>query len=128
MSSTNLVRPVFLFDNDCGVCQNSTEMMKKRIKPPVDFQPYQSFDYARFGITEKNLTQGPILISTDSSFLIGPLGMATLLKMSKKPYRYIGRMILLPGIRHFLKKVGPSLYAKRRYLPGATEACEIDPK
>jgi hypothetical protein len=128
MSSNKLNRPMFLFDADCGVCQNSTELMEKRINPPVDFRPYQSIDYASFGITTKNLSEGPILISTDGTFLVGPLGMATLLKMSRRPYSYMGRFMLLPGIRHFLKKVGPGLYAKRRYLPGATDSCAINPE
>jgi hypothetical protein len=128
MIPIKLERHVFIFDADCGVCQNSTQLMKKRINPPVDFRPYQSFDYASFGITTKNLSEGPILISTDGTFLVGPLGMATLLKMSRRPYSYMGRFMLLPGIRHFLKKVGPGLYAKRRYLPGATDSCAINPE
>jgi hypothetical protein len=128
MTKSQLTRPVFLFDADCGVCQNSTEMMKKRIDPPVDFRPYQNFDYDSYGITTKDLSEGPILISTDASFLVGPLGMATLLKMSRRPYNYMGHFMLLPGIRHFLKKVGPTLYAKRRYLPGATDSCAINPE
>ena len=126
MNLNELVRPVFLFDADCGVCQNSTEMMKQRINPPVDFRQYQDFDYSSFGITDKNLNEGPILISTDTSFLIGPLGMATLLKLSKRPYRYLGQMMLLPGVRHILNKVGPKLYAQRKYLPGASGSCAID--
>ena len=126
MTLNELVRPVFLFDADCGVCQNSTEMMKQRINPPVDFRPYQEFDYSRFGITDKNLNEGPILISTDSSFLIGPLGMAKLFKLSKWPYRYLGQMMLLPGVRHILSKIGPKLYAQRKYLPGASGSCAID--
>lgn len=128
MKPGQLARPIFIFDADCGVCQNSTAMMKSRIKPPVDFQPFQSINYAAFGITEKNLEEGPILISTDSSFLVGPSGMATLLKLSKRPYRFIGQLMLLPGIRHFLNKIGPKLYAKRKYLPGATGSCAINPE
>lgn len=128
MKSQILKRPIFIYDADCGVCQNSTQLIRKRINPPVDFKPYQGFDYSSFGITEKNLGEGPILISTDSTFLIGPLGMATLLQMSKRPYRFIGRFMLLPGVRHLLKKIGPSMYAKRRYLPGATDSCSINPR
>jgi hypothetical protein len=128
MTKSQLTRPIFLFDADCGVCQNSTEMMKKRIDPPVDFRPYQKFSYGNYGITTKDLSEGPILISTDASFLVGPLGMATLLKVSRRPYNYMGHFMLLPGIRHFLKKVGPTLYAKRRYLPGATDSCAINPE
>lgn len=125
---TQLDRPIFIFDADCGVCQNSTAMMKSRINPPVDFQPFQDIDYSAFGITEDDLNDGPILISMDSSFLIGPSAMATLLKLSKRPYTYLGHFMLLPGIRHFLNKVGPKLYAKRKYLPGATGSCAISPE
>lgn len=128
MKSVELERPVFIFDADCGVCQNSTQLIKTKINPPVDFRPYQGFDYASFGITAKNLGEGPILLSTDSTFLIGPLGIATLLKMSRKPYLYIGRIMLLPGIRHLLNQIGPKLYAQRRYLPGATDSCAYNPK
>lgn len=126
MKIHTLDRPVFLFDADCGVCQNSTEMMKKRINPPVDFRPYQNFDYAAFGITEKNLNEGPILVLTNSTFLIGPPGMATLLKLSTNPYRLMGRVMLLPGVKQFLTKIGPHLYAQRKYLPGASGSCAID--
>lgn len=128
MTMEKLIRPVFLFDADCGVCQNSTEMMKQRINPPVDFRPYQGFDYSSFGISDKNLNEGPILISIDSTFLIGPLGMATLFKLSKRPYRYLGQMMLVPGVRHILNKVGPKLYAQRKYLPGASGSCAINPE
>jgi hypothetical protein len=128
MSGSQLLRPVFLFDADCGVCQNSTEIMKKQINPPVDFQPYQNFDYESFGITVKDLSEGPILISIDSTFLVGPLGMAKLLTISRKPYRYLGKAMMLPGVRHLLRRIGPSLYAKRRYLPGATDSCAITPE
>jgi len=119
---------MFIFDADCGVCQNSTRLIEKRINPPVDFRPFQSVDYASYGITTKNLSEGPVLISTDGTFLVGPSGMATLLKMSRRPYGYMGRFMLLPGIRHFLSKVGPILYAKRRHLPGATDSCAINPQ
>lgn len=128
MNPSALDRPVFLFDADCGVCQNSTQIMRKRINPPVDFRPYQSFDYSVYGITETNLGEGPILLLTDSTFLIGPPGMATLLTLSTNPYRLMGRAMLLPGVKQFLAKIGPHLYAQRKYLPGASGSCAIDPR
>lgn len=125
MTSATLNQTVFLFDADCGACEKVMGTIKARVQPPVDITPFQGFDYKAFGITTNDLAKGPIFISLDNNFKIGPLGMAEMLKLAKNPWRGVGHFMLLPGVRSVLKKIGPFMYSKRIYLPGATAACSI---
>lgn len=58
-------------------------------------------------------------------YIVGPLGMARMLRRSRAPYRFIGAGMLAPGVRHVLKAIGPWMYAHRGYLPGATDSCTV---
>ncbi|MCF8539907.1 MAG: DUF393 domain-containing protein [Candidatus Nanopelagicales bacterium] len=118
-------RPVFLFDGDCGVCQNGTDSIRARVRPPVDIVAYQSVDLADYGVTETDVLEGPVLVRTDGSHVIGPLGMAEMLRTARAPFRYIGGFMLLPGVRHALRALGPAMYRNRSRLPGSNDACRV---
>ena len=121
----HLPRPVFLFDGDCGVCQNGTDGIRRRIDPPVDLVAYQSVDLAAYGVTPDDVLEGPVLVSTDGSHVIGPLAVAHLLLSSRRPYHHIGAAMLAPGVRPLLHAAGPFLYRQRSRLPGSTDACRL---
>ena len=126
MKSTDLKRPLFLFDKDCGICEIGINSIREKVIPPVEIMPYQLIDYQSFGVTIKDINSGPIFISENGNFFVGPLAMSQMLMRSRNPYRLFGRIMWLPGIRHLLKKIGPVMYRNRGYLPGATEACRIE--
>lgn len=117
--------PVFLFDADCGVCQNGTDSIRARMDPPVAIVPFQSIDYAALGVTDGELAEGPVFVSETGQRAVGPAAMAELLLRSRHPYRAIGAAIRLPGIRHALHALGPVMYRHRDRLPGATPACSV---
>lgn len=121
-----LERPLFLFDADCGVCQNGTDAIRERINPPVDIVASNAVDYQALGITRDDLDEGPVFVTEKGEFVVGPVGMARMLSMSRRPYRYVGRLMLLPGIRHALAALGPAMYRNRYRLPGSTPACEVN--
>lgn len=123
--ASSLTRPMFLFDADCGVCQNGTDAIRDRIAPPVDIVAYQTIDVADLGVSEAELAEGPVLVFTDGRHVIGPLAMANLLRRSRAPYSAMGAFMLLPGIRHLLAAAGPAMYRHRDRLPGATPACSV---
>jgi len=120
-----LPRPVFLFDGDCGVCQNGTDGIRRRVVPPVDLMAYQSVDLAAYGVTPDDVAEGPVLVSTDGSHVIGPLAVAQLLLTSRRPYHHLGAAMLAPGVRQLLHAAGPFLYRQRPRLPGSTDACRL---
>lgn len=120
-----LTRPLFLFDGDCGVCQNGTESMRRRFDPPVDMSAYQRVDLSSFGITDEEALDGPILVRLDGSHVVGPLAIAEVLRSARPPYRALGRIMLLPGVRSGLHAIGPWLYRQRYRAPGATDTCRM---
>ncbi|MBK9739844.1 MAG: DUF393 domain-containing protein [Actinobacteria bacterium] len=124
---TNLTSPLFLFDGDCGVCQQGTDRMRQRFAPPVDMASYQSIGLDELGVTQAEVLEGPVLVRLDGSHVVGPLAVAELLRMSRAPYRYAGYLMLAPGIRQALRAAGPAIYRQRHRLPGATSACRAEP-
>lgn len=118
-------RPAFLFDADCGVCQDGTDRIREAINPPVDIVAWQSIDLDEWGIPESAVHEGPVFVDESGRYIVGPLGMAQMLRRSRAPYRFIGAGMLAPGVSHVLKAIGPWMYAHRGYLPGATDACKV---
>jgi predicted DCC family thiol-disulfide oxidoreductase YuxK len=118
-------RPVFLFDGDCGVCQDGTDAIRRRIDPPADIVAYQSVDLGDHGVTAADVLEGPVLVRADGTHVIGPLAMAELLRSSRRPYRYLGAAMVAPGMRQILHAAGPFLYRQRSRLPGSTGACLV---
>ncbi len=121
----SLDRPVFLFDGDCGVCSRGTDSIRAKVAPPVDIIAYQTVDLAKYGVTEADVLEGPVFVRTDGSHVIGPLGMAEMLRSARAPYRYAGNLMLTPGIRHLLRALGPAMYRNRSRLPGSNDACRV---
>jgi hypothetical protein len=119
--------PVFLYDDDCGVCQQGTSTIREKIAPPIPIRPYQSVDTASLGVSDELLSEGPVLVRADGTASVGPAAMAGLLRSSKRPYRWIGTGMDLPGIRHVLAAVGPHMYRQRHRLPGASGSCAVPP-
>lgn len=118
---------MFLFDADCGVCQNGTDSIRAKVAPPVDIVAYQSVDYAALGVSDDDVLEGPVFVDVDGTHVVGPLAMAHMLRLARQPHRAMGSAMLLPGIRNLLDALGPVMYRNRHRLPGATPACEVTP-
>jgi predicted DCC family thiol-disulfide oxidoreductase YuxK len=127
MSAPVLDRPMFLFDADCGVCQNGTDAIRDRIDPPVDIVAFQSVDHDALGVTAQELAEGPVFVSPDGWHVVGPAAMAHMMRTARAPYRAVGAFLLMPGVRHLLAALGPAMYRNRSRLPGSTPACEVRP-
>ena len=122
-----LTRPLFLFDGDCGVCQNGTDAIRAKVRPAVDVRAYQGVDLADLGVSDEDVREGPVLVRIDGSHVVGPLAMAEVLRSARAPFRQIGAAMMAPGVRRFLSAIGPVMYRHRGRLPGATDACQVTP-
>lgn len=125
MSGLDTSRPLWLFDGDCGLCEQGSARIRDRVAPPVTMAPYQSVDLDALGVTEAAVLDGPVLRQPDGTVLVGPEAMGAMLAMSGTPYRVVGRVMLAPGLRHVLRRLGPALYRQRGRLPGADPACSV---
>lgn len=117
--------PLFLFDADCGICQTGTDRIRRTIAPPVEIVGYQSVDLDALGVSGADVEEGPVLVRTDGTHVVGPAAMAELLAASRAPYRQAGRAMQLPGIRRVLGAVGPVMYRNKHRLPGAGDSCRV---
>jgi predicted DCC family thiol-disulfide oxidoreductase YuxK len=117
--------PLFLFDGDCGLCENAVDRMKRRIAPPIDFATYQSVDIDALGVSLATCLEGPVLVRADGSHVVGVGAMAGMLRTARNPYRFFGRAMMAPGVSPLLDRVQSVFYRNRHRLPGGTEACRI---
>ena len=120
-------RPLFLFDGDCGLCQNGTDAMQARLHPSVDFASYQGVDYAALGVGGDEVLVGPVLVLPDGSHRVGAAAMAGVLATAGVPYRQAATLMGLPVIRTGLQALGHVLYRNRHRAPGAAGSCELQP-
>jgi predicted DCC family thiol-disulfide oxidoreductase YuxK len=120
-----MTTPLFLFDGDCGLCQSLVDRMRKRIAPPIDFVTYQSVDIAALGVSLASCLEGPVLVRTDGTHVVGVDAMAGMLRTAGYPYRLFVRVMLALGVLPLLTRVQAIFYRNRYRLPGGTEACRI---
>lgn len=120
-----MTTPLFLFDGDCGLCENAVERMKSRIAPPIDFANYQSVDIGALGVSLASCLEGPVLVRADGTHVVGVGAMAGMLRTAGYPYRLFGRVMLVRGVLPLLTRVQAIFYRNRHRLPGGTEACRI---
>lgn len=117
------LRPLWLYDGDCGMCEKGSARIRALVDPPVRMSAYQDVDLAALGVSDEQVLAGPVLVRPDGTAAVGPAAMSAMLRLSGAPYRQIGEVMGLPGLRHVLGVVGPRLYAARGRLPGADPRC-----
>ena len=117
---------MWLFDGDCGPCEQASRGMRSVINPPVDMKPYQSVDLDALGVTLADVADGPVLVQSDGSHLVGPAAMAAMMRLSGIPFRQVGAVMAAPGIRQTLGAIGPRLYHQRFRLRGCWSDCQVD--
>lgn len=122
---TSPARPTFLFDADCGPCQDGTDLIKRRIAPAVDFVPRQSADLDGLGVSRDECLVAPVLVRGDGSHVAGRRAMAEMLGTAGSPYRQVGALMSAPGVAQVLDRAMPFMYRNRHRLPGATDACRV---
>jgi len=120
-----MTTPLFLFDGDCGLCEDIADRMKKRIAPPVKFVTYQSVDIAALGVSLASCLKGPVFVRADGTHAVGVGAMAGMFRTARYPYRLFGRVMLAPVVFPLLTRLQAIFYRNRHRLPGGTEACRI---
>jgi hypothetical protein len=121
-----ILPPLWLYDGDCGPCDQTADRIRARVQPPVELRPYQAVDLASLGVDPADVLLGPILVRSDGSYVVGPESVGEILRMSIAPYRQVGAVMLAPGIRHALRALGPRMYKQRHRFPGASAGCRVD--
>lgn len=120
-----MARPLLVFDGDCGFCSGSVGVLRDRIGPDVDFEPWQRLDLAALGLTQEQVTRSVWLVEGAGAAprSSGAAAFARVLLRAARPWRVVGRLLLLPPVSWCAAAVYRVIAANRHRLPGSTPAC-----
>jgi predicted DCC family thiol-disulfide oxidoreductase YuxK len=122
--SLSAVRPVLIFDGDCGFCTASVQWAQVRIRRLPTAQPFQFADLDALGLTRQACEQAVQFVDTDGSIHVGDQAIARALVVSGQGWKMLGRLMSLPGVR----TVGAATYRfiaqRRHHLPGSSQSCD----
>jgi predicted DCC family thiol-disulfide oxidoreductase YuxK len=125
MATSGAAKPVLIFDGDCGFCTTTANWIEKRSLTPVEIQPYQWAKLADYGLTEKEAADKVQLVF-DGKIFAGHHCMAKLLLIQPNALlKFLGALMVTPGIDPISAKVYAWIAANRHKLPGGTPACKM---
>jgi predicted DCC family thiol-disulfide oxidoreductase YuxK len=114
--------PVLVYDGDCGFCTTCARFLE-RIGPSAEIVAWQLTDLAELGVTEEQAADAVQWVAVDGTVRSGHEAIAAVLSAAGPIWRFLGRLITLPGVS-WLAARAYRLTADNRYrLPGGTPAC-----
>ena len=120
-----LERPVFLYDADCGICEQGTQRMRTRMRPPVDIIAWQDADLQSLGVAVDEVLFSPVFVRTDGTHVTGVRSMLSVMASTgaagRRRAAVLGSRALLPLIEAAFR----AFYRNRHRLPGGTDACRL---
>jgi len=128
VATLSAAKPILIFDGDCGFCTTTANWIEKRSLTPVEIQPYQWAKLAEYGLTEKEAADKVQLV-LDGKIFAGHHCMAKLLLIQPNVLlKFLGAVMVMPGVDPISAKVYEWVAANRHKLPGGTPACKMPPK
>jgi predicted DCC family thiol-disulfide oxidoreductase YuxK len=119
------VTGTLLFDGDCGFCTTSARLLG-RVAPGATVVPWQQANLATLGVRADEAAASVQWVAPDGQVSAGAEAMARLLLDAGRGWAWLGRVMLLPGVRR-LAQLGYRIVAANRHrLPGGTPACRAD--
>ena len=124
MTVSRRERPVLVYDGDCAFCGRCARVLE-RIGPDAEIVAWQFTDLAELGITEEQAVDAVQWVQIDGTVRSGHEAIAWVLNSAGRPWKIIGRTVLLPGISWIAAKVYRLVADNRYRLPGSTPACAV---
>ena len=119
------MKPILIYDGDCGFCTVSANAMRRLIRPRAHIQPWQSTDIARFGLTDKECTTAVQFVLSDGSVRAGSRAIMAMLRSAPVPWPVLGHVGDLPGVAQLANVTYLWIAKNRHHLPGSTDACAV---
>jgi predicted DCC family thiol-disulfide oxidoreductase YuxK len=121
------VANVLIYDGDCGFCTTAAQWIQARWSQPEDrIVPWQFLcaeERDAMGLTIEQASQRAYW--WDSSELFGAeRAIARALRAARFPWRPLGYLLDLPGVRSVAHPVYLLVAKYRHRLPGGTPACK----
>ena len=117
------MRPLLIFDGDCGFCTASANVMRRWIRPRCGIEPWQRVDIASFGLTPEECTTAVQFVDADRTVRSGSRAVMAMLRTAPVPWPLLGQAGDLPGVAQVADRVYRWIAAHRDRFPGSTPAC-----
>lgn len=119
MRSMDEVPPagLFLYDQDCGFCRRSVAIAEEKVRSTVDFVPWQEADLASMGLTSEQTEATAWLVCRDGRKLSGGDAVAGVMVRGGPVARFLGHVMLLPGVRVLNRAVYRVVSTNRHRIP-----------
>jgi predicted DCC family thiol-disulfide oxidoreductase YuxK len=119
------VRPILVFDGDCGFCSTSVRFIERRIPTRAEIKPFQHTDLAALGTTAERAAREVLWVAQDGGVFGGAQAVARLLIDADGWWRPLGELARVPPFR-WAASGGYRLVSRYRHrLPGGTPACAL---
>lgn len=123
----NSGRGLLLFDADCGFCTRSAGWAEGPVlRSTLTKLAFQRAPLSELGLDPAKCAEALHVIGHDGRVHVGSDAVAEVLLTSRLPWRPLGWLLRLPGLRR-LAQFGYAIVARNRHrLPGGTAACSLD--
>jgi predicted DCC family thiol-disulfide oxidoreductase YuxK len=112
-----------LYDGDCAFCSSCARLIERRIRPEAAVVPFQRADLDELGVSEERAAAALQWVGVDGTVRSGHEAVAAMLLAAGRPWRPLGRLLLLPGASKPAAAAYALVAANRRHLPGGTPTC-----
>lgn len=114
---------ILLYDPDCGFCTRAARWLERR-GLAAEIAPMSPALLVGHGVdVERAQREVPYVDETGVRY--GAEAVAAVLRTGRGPWRLVGRVLSLPGVRG-LAAAGYAVVARHRHqLPGGTAACRL---
>lgn len=117
--------PVLIYDGDCAFCTSSVRFIETRMRRHPRVEPWQRLDLTEYGISQDQCESAVQFVDIDRRVHSAETAVARVLIHGGRGWALIGRMILVPGIRHLAAVVYRWIAKNRHRLPGGTAQCSL---
>jgi len=105
---------LFVFDGECGFCRKWAGWLKRRVGAAARFLPFQALDdLGAYGLTIEKMQTASYLIESDRAYR-GGRGFARALVRGRGPWRLLGLLLDVPGVR-LVTSMAYQLIARNRH-------------
>ena len=115
-------RPILVFDGDCGFCAASADRARRWLRVPV-VEPWQQLDLAALGLSASRCSQAVCWVGVDGRVVDAERAVAAAMCHRGGAWAVLGRLTLIPGLRHIAGVIYRALSRNRHRLPGGSPAC-----
>lgn len=120
-------RPVLVYDGECGFCTRAAGLAR-RLPVAMDVVAWQLADLTALGVTPAAAAEAVQWVERDNRSCSGHRAIAAMFGASGRPWSWLGRLMLLPGVSWLAGAVYHWVSVNRHRLPGGTPACSLPPQ